>query len=148
MEVPSVLPGSKRTIAADNELDLTHTLSPTFPIWPCSATFPIIITNGTTVAKDDYYANKWELLEHHGTHLDATAHFLQEGVTTERLEAPSLIVPVAVIEANQVFVYREVRSSEPLAPSRPRRLHGETQDVEQHRHRSLAPRSPRLGPPA
>jgi kynurenine formamidase len=94
-------PGAKRTIAADNVLDLTHALAPTFPIWPGPANFPIKVTNTTTVAKDGYYANKWELVEHHGTHLDAPAHFAPEGVTAERLEASSLIVPAAVIDLRE-----------------------------------------------
>ena len=92
-------PGEKRTIAADNVLDLTHALSPAFPIWPGNV--PIKVTNTATVAKDGYYANKWELVEHHGTHLDAPAHFAPKGVTAERLEASSLIVPAAVIDLRE-----------------------------------------------
>jgi kynurenine formamidase len=92
-------PGEKRTIAADNALDLTHTLSPTFPIWPGNV--PIKVTNTATVAKDGYYTNKWELVEHHGTHLDAPAHFAPKGLTAERLEASSLIVPAAVIDLRE-----------------------------------------------
>jgi kynurenine formamidase len=92
-------PGEKRTIAADNVLDLTHALSPTFPIWP--GNLPIKVTNTTTVARDGYFANKWELVEHHGTHLDAPAHFAPKGVTAERLEASSLIVPAVVIDLRE-----------------------------------------------
>lgn len=91
----------KRTVAADNVLDLTHALSPTFPIWPSPINFPIRVTNSAMVAKDGYYANKWELVEHHGTHLDAPAHFAPKGVTAERLEASSLIVPAAVIDLRE-----------------------------------------------
>src|SRR5262249_25490676 len=91
-------PGEKRTLAADKVLDLTHPLSPAFPIWPGPANFPIRVTNTATAAKDGYYANKWELVEHHGTHLDAPAHFAPKGVTAERLEASSLIVPAVVID--------------------------------------------------
>jgi len=92
-------PDEKRTLAADNVLDLTHTLSPTFPIWPGNV--PIKITNTATVAKDGYFANRWELAEHHGTHLDAPAHFAPKGGTAERLGAPSLIVPAAVIDLRE-----------------------------------------------
>jgi kynurenine formamidase len=92
-------PGEKRTIAAGKVLDLTHTLAPTFPIWPGNV--PIKVTNTATVAKDGYYANRWELAEHHGTHLDAPAHFAPEGATAERLEASSLIVPAAVIDLRE-----------------------------------------------
>jgi kynurenine formamidase len=92
-------PAQKRTLAADNVLDLTHVLSPAFPIWPGGV--PIKVTNTATVAKDGYYANKWELVEHHGTHLDAPAHFAPNGPTAERLEAASLIVPAAVIDVRE-----------------------------------------------
>jgi kynurenine formamidase len=91
-------PSPKRTIAADNVLDLTHVLSPEFPIWPSDINFPIKITNAAKVAKDGYYANKWEVVEHHGTHLDAPGHFAANGVTADRLEAASLIVAAAVID--------------------------------------------------
>jgi kynurenine formamidase len=94
-------PGEKRAFAADHVLDLTHVLSPTFPIWPSPTNFPIKVTNTTTVAKDGFYANKWELVEHHGTHLDAPAHFAPKGVTAERLEASSLIVPAVVIDLRE-----------------------------------------------
>jgi kynurenine formamidase len=92
-------PREKRTLAADNAFDLTHALSPTFPIWP--GNLPIKVTNTATVAKDGYYANRWELVEHHGTHLDAPAHFAPKGLTAERLEASSLIVPAAVIDLRE-----------------------------------------------
>src|SRR5262249_50303154 len=94
-------PGEKRTLAADKVLDLTHPLSPAFPVWPGPANFPIRVTNTATVAKDGYYANKWELVEHHGTHLDAPAHFPPKGVTAERLGASSLIVPAVVIDLRE-----------------------------------------------
>src|SRR5262245_51293827 len=88
--------GEKRTIPVGKVLDLTHPLSPTFPIWPGGV--PIKVTNIGKVAKDGFYANRWEVVEHHGTHLDAPAHFAAEGVTAERVEASSLVVPAAVID--------------------------------------------------
>ena len=94
-------PREKRTIAADHVLDLTHVLSPAFPIWPSPTNTPIKMTNTSTVAKDGFYANRWELVEHHGTHLDAPAHFAPNGVTAERLEASSLIVPAAVLDLRE-----------------------------------------------
>jgi kynurenine formamidase len=88
----------KPALAAGHVLDLTHVLSPAFPIWPSPVNFPIRVTKAAEVAKDGYYANKWELVEHHGTHLDAPAHFAPKGATAERLEASSLVVPAAVID--------------------------------------------------
>jgi kynurenine formamidase len=95
----SVRSGEKRTIAAGKVLDLTHVLSPAFPIWPGNV--PIKVTNVAKVAKDGYYANRWELVEHHGTHLDAPAHFAPGGVTAEKLEAASLVVPAVVIDIRE-----------------------------------------------
>jgi kynurenine formamidase len=89
-------PREKRTIAAGNVLDLTHTLSPAFPIWPGGV--PIKITNIAKVEKQGFYANGWQLVEHHGTHLDAPAHFIAKGQTAERLEPSALVVPAAVID--------------------------------------------------
>jgi kynurenine formamidase len=96
--VAADLRAEKRTIAADNVIDLTHTLSPAFPIWPSPTNVPIKITNATTVAKDGYYSNRWELVEHHGTHLDAPGHFAPNGMTADRLDASTFIVPAAVID--------------------------------------------------
>jgi kynurenine formamidase len=92
-------PREKRVIAASNVLDLTHVLSPAFPIWPGNA--PIKVTNTARVAKEGYYANRWELAEHHGTHLDAPAHFAAKGPTADRLEASALVVPAAVIDLRE-----------------------------------------------
>ncbi len=92
-------PSKKPAITADNVVDLTHVLSPTFPIWPGSV--PIKVTNMTTVAKGGFYANKWELVEHHGTHLDAPAHFAPKGRTAEQMDASSFVVPAAVIDIRE-----------------------------------------------
>jgi kynurenine formamidase len=92
-------PVPKRTIAAGNVLDLTHVLSPSFPIWPGG--IPIKITKIASVDRDNYYANRWELVEHHGTHLDAPAHFAPKGMTAEHIDAASLIVPAAVIDLRE-----------------------------------------------
>jgi kynurenine formamidase len=91
-------PGGKRTIAADRVLDLTHTLSPTFPIWPGNE--PIKLTNKGTVAKDGFYANRWDVGEHHGTHLDAPAHF-STGATAEKIDPASYVAPAAVIDIRE-----------------------------------------------
>ncbi len=95
----SEISSKKPTICADNVLDLTHPLSPAFPIWPGNP--PIQLTNTAKVARDGFYANKWEVVEHHGTHLDAPAHFIPKGRTAEQVEASSLIVPAAVIDVRE-----------------------------------------------
>lgn len=94
-------PAAKRTIAADHVLDLTHTLSPAFPIWPGENNTPIKLTNHSTVERDGFFANKWEVVEHHGTHLDAPAHCSAKGATAEKLDAAAFVAPAAVIDLRQ-----------------------------------------------
>ncbi len=93
------VPGAKRTIAADNILDLTHTLSPTFPIWPGNE--PIEITNKSTFAKNGFYANRWDIGEHHGTHLDSPSHCSATGITAEKIDPASFVAPAAVIDIRE-----------------------------------------------
>lgn len=96
---PPGVPGAKRTVTADNVLDLTHTLSPAFPIWPNNE--PITITNKSTFAKNGFYSNRWEVGEHHGTHLDAPAHCSPNGATVEKVDPASLVAPAVVIDIRE-----------------------------------------------
>jgi kynurenine formamidase len=89
-------PGPKRVFGADNILDLTHTLSPTFPIWPGNET--IKLTNQITFAKTGFYANRWDIGEHHGTHLDSPAHCSEKGNTVEKIDPATFLAPAAVID--------------------------------------------------
>lgn len=95
---PPAVPGAKRTIAADHVLDLTHTLSPTFPIWPGNE--PIKLTNKGTFAKNGFYSNRWDVGEHHGTHLDSPAH-CSPGITAEKIDPASFVAPAAVIDIRE-----------------------------------------------
>ncbi|MDQ3459234.1 MAG: cyclase family protein [Deinococcota bacterium] len=79
--------------------DLTHTLSERFPVFP--AFEPMRITTLVTVERDGFYANRWDLGEHSGTHMDAPAHFVAGAVTADRVPLESLIVPLAVIDISE-----------------------------------------------
>jgi kynurenine formamidase len=85
-----------RTLSFENVQDLTHTLSPSFPVFP--AYEPMRITQQFSVETDGFYTNRWDVGEHSGTHIDAPGHFIAKGATAEGLEAPNLIAPVAVID--------------------------------------------------
>lgn len=53
-------------------VDLSHTLTPRFPFIPVQdKTFAFRISPIATLAENGVNANKWELTEHNGTHLDA-----------------------------------------------------------------------------
>src|SRR5262249_35362881 len=40
----------------------------------------------------------WRIIEHAGTHIDAPIHFSENGATLEKINAESLVVPLAVID--------------------------------------------------
>lgn len=86
----------QRTLNFERVQDLTHTLSPSFPVFP--AYEPMRITQQYSVETDGFYTNRWDVGEHSGTHIDAPAHFITGGAAADELEVSSLIAPVAVID--------------------------------------------------
>jgi kynurenine formamidase len=79
-------------------VDLTHTLSPAFPFIPVqNKTFPFRMSPIATVKSDGVYANRWELTEHVGTHLDAPCHFVEGGLAVDQLSLNTLVAPLAVV---------------------------------------------------
>ena len=73
-----------RSIGLSKVMDLTHTLSPKFPVIPSPGlTFPIKITAIATLEKFGVSVNKWELMDHNGTHIDAPCHFIADTQTVE-----------------------------------------------------------------
>lgn len=88
-----------RTLRLTNVQDLTHTLSPSFPVFP--AYEPMRVTKLFDVAADGFFANRWDVAEHSGTHLDAPAHFIAGGVAADGLEPADLLAPVAVIDLRE-----------------------------------------------
>jgi kynurenine formamidase len=76
-------------------VDLTHTLSPSLPVYPGYR--PIQIRPRTTVAQNGYANNEITFDEHTGTHLDAPSHFVVGAVSAERLPVDRLIAPLVVI---------------------------------------------------
>ncbi len=80
-------------------VDLTHTLSPEFPFIPVqNKTFPFRLAAIATLEKDGVYANRWELTEHVGTHLDAPCHFVEGGLSVDQIAMDSLLVPLVVLD--------------------------------------------------
>lgn len=77
-------------------LDLTHTLSPAFPVFPGDPA--IDITPYATLREDGYNMKAWHLVEHTGTHLDAPIHFSDDGASVEAIDAATLVTPLAVVD--------------------------------------------------
>jgi kynurenine formamidase len=82
--------------------DLTHPLSPSFPIIPIPGlTFPFRISEVASVAKNGVYSNKWELIEHNGTHIDAPSHFIAGQFDLDQFAPVNFVCPIAIIDVTE-----------------------------------------------
>lgn len=80
-------------------LDLTHPLGPSSPfIHVRGATFPFRREPIATIAERGVYANRWELTEHIGTHIDAPCHFDEDAPCLERVAIHDLFAEVVVLD--------------------------------------------------
>ena len=79
-------------------VDLSHTLFPNFPTF--SGKKWLEIENIYSFKKDGYNLNRWSLVEHIGTHIDAPAHF-SNNITVEKIEPQNLVGPLAVVDIQE-----------------------------------------------
>jgi kynurenine formamidase len=80
-------------------IDLTHPLFEGFPTFDGAKWFsmePVF-----TVAKEKLNINRWQLMEHTGTHMDAPLHFSTDGMTIDAIPVTDLVVPMAVINITE-----------------------------------------------
>jgi kynurenine formamidase len=94
--LPRVSAQSMASLNLANMADLTHTIGPNTPMFP--GFNPPKFTTLVTVKDNGFYGNLWEMWEHTGTHLDAPAHFIEGGLTADKLPLESFIAPIAVID--------------------------------------------------
>jgi kynurenine formamidase len=88
-----------RTIAINNIVDLTHTLSADFPFIPVKTlTYPFELIPMATLKDNGVQANSWRIHEHLGTHIDAPNHFIENKNAVDEIALSDLIVPVVVID--------------------------------------------------
>jgi kynurenine formamidase len=76
-------------------VDLTHRLTPGFPLFPGVA--PMRADVAATVERDGWYEAVLSIDEHTGTHIDAPAHFAADGDTVDRIPADRLVAPLAIV---------------------------------------------------
>lgn len=78
-------------------VDLTHQLSPTFPMYPVFS--PPTRHPAHLVETSGFYMQHWQLWEHTSTHLDAPCHFSPGGRTVPEIGLDELVdVPLCVID--------------------------------------------------
>ena len=82
-----------------NVLDMTHTLFEGFPTFDGSKWFTMepLFTWG----KDKLNINRWTVVEHTGTHMDAPLHFSTDGHSVDEIPISDLLVPMAVIDIEE-----------------------------------------------
>jgi kynurenine formamidase len=79
-----------------NVVDLTHTMSAEFPTF--FSVPGIEMQKQFDIAKDGFNLYWWRIIEHAGTHFDAPIHFSEHGATADRIDAATLVAPLAVID--------------------------------------------------
>jgi kynurenine formamidase len=85
-------------------VDLTHTFSPTTPVWPgfgpASFTPAADPTTGRpyTVERDGFRTFQYALVGQYGTHIDPPAHFDANGNTLDELPVKDMLLPLVVFD--------------------------------------------------
>ena len=86
-------------IAASRVLDLSHPLSPDFPLFPIYN--PVEVADRFTPAKDGFFVRAWSFDEHCGTHVDAPAHFGAGAATVDEIDPAELLLTAAVLDVRE-----------------------------------------------
>jgi kynurenine formamidase len=92
----AVTPTAAQTRPFKSVVDLTHTMSPSFPTF--LGVPGIEMQKSFDFKKNGFNLYWWRIVEHAGTHLDAPIHFSEAGATSEKIPAESLVTPLAVID--------------------------------------------------
>src|SRR6516164_3863173 len=93
-----------RIIASKQLVDLTHSFSPTTPVWSGfgQAKFSPAADPETkqpyTIPKDGFRATYYEMVGQYGTHVDPPAHFAENGITMDMIPLKQMILPLIVLD--------------------------------------------------
>jgi kynurenine formamidase len=93
-----------RIIASKQLVDLTHSFSPTTPVWSGfgQAKFLPAADPQTkvpyTIPKDGFRATYYEMVGQYGTHVDPPAHFAENGITMDLIPLKQMILPLIVFD--------------------------------------------------
>ena len=93
---------SKGTLAKEQWIDLTHTLSADSVFWPTAEPFQLLTdAEGITDAGYYYSAYSFTAAEHGGTHIDAPIHFAEGRMRVDEIPLQTLIGDAVVIDVSQ-----------------------------------------------
>lgn len=97
------------TIASKRFVDLTHSFSPTTPVWEGfgQASFAPAADPNTgrpyTLDKDGFRTTQYTLVGQYGTHVDPPAHFSADGATMDRIPLQDMILPLVVFDSTPLL---------------------------------------------
>ena len=93
-----------RIISTKQFVDLTHSFSPTTPVWKGfgPAAFSVAADPETgqpyTIDKNGFRAFFYSIVGQYGTHVDPPAHFDPAGLTMDRIPVKQMILPLVVFD--------------------------------------------------
>jgi kynurenine formamidase len=103
-EPASDLARAYQIIASKQQVDLTHSFSPTTPVWSGfgQAKFLPAVDPQTkepyTIPKDGFRTTYYEMVGQYGTHVDPPAHFAENGITMDQIPLKQMILPLIVLD--------------------------------------------------
>jgi kynurenine formamidase len=93
-----------KTLSAKQFVDLTHSFSPTTPVWSgfgqakFTPAFDPKTKETYTIAKDGFRTTYYDMVGQYGTHVDPPAHFAENGITMDEIPLKQMILPLIVLD--------------------------------------------------
>ena len=93
-----------KIIASKKLVDLTHSFSPTTPVWSGfgQAVFTPAYDPKThrtyTIKQDGFHTTYYNMVGQYGTHVDPPAHFAEGGKTMDQIPLKQMILPLIVLD--------------------------------------------------
>ena len=101
---PASLADALRVIQSKVFVDLTHSFSPTTPVWSGFGQATISAAGDPkthrpyTIEKDGFRSNFFSMVGQYGTHVDPPAHFRADGLTVDQIPLKQMILPLVVFD--------------------------------------------------
>ncbi len=98
-----------RVIQGKEFVDLTHSFSPTTPVWKGFGQASMSAASDPkthlpyTIEKDGFHATFYSLVGQYGTHIDPPAHFSTGGTTMDLIPLKDMILPLVVFDVTPVL---------------------------------------------
>jgi kynurenine formamidase len=108
-EKPGSLADALKTIQSKEFVELTHSFSPTTPVWSgfgqatMSAASDPKTHRPYTIEKDGFRSIFYSLVGQYGTHVDPPAHFSGDGMTMDQIPLKQMILPLVVFDMTPIL---------------------------------------------